>query len=530
MGGAALARSRRADRTAYGERWRDFEPLDAIEKSDVIRAAIGYALAEDALGLARFREKYAAKMAGEADRAAFDMASSRLGANSADFGEIAKMAASVDTLDGFLREMKARFPDAIAQGRSCRRTCTTSPIRAPTGALPAIVGTDGALRRGARSSSRLPAVALHQAAGDQAQPSTSTKKISLNGSDTTTGGSIIMPIDISTEATTRSMMRNGRNSRKPISKARFSSEIMKAGTRMRSDISLGRRRRRLAGQIVEQLEVLLADILQHEAVQRHRRALERLLDADLVGDQRLDADVVGALQRRPHHEGGEEQRQRDDHGVGRRGRGAERGAQQRQHHDDAGERRHHHQDRRRQRQHRQQRDQLDRALGEAAVPWPKLMLMSCACAGSTSDPAATSDDVQRRKRYAEVVADLTKASSDCSSRLAISSSRLSKSACRRWRRDRRRCRRGARGHARRGVAATARRSGATGGAPTRSVGSTGAASRRAAVWRSPGRRKRGFEPLRHLGEVLVGGRHRGSAGAAAAWRRAAARAGARGGA
>ena len=30
------------------------------------------------------------------------------------------------------------------------------------------------------------------------QPSTSTKKMSLNGSDTTTGGSIIMPIDIST--------------------------------------------------------------------------------------------------------------------------------------------------------------------------------------------------------------------------------------------------------------------------------------------------------------------------------------------
>ena len=33
------------------------------------------------------------------------------------------------------------------------------------------------------------------------------KEISLNGSDATTGGSIIMPIDISTEATTRSMIR-----------------------------------------------------------------------------------------------------------------------------------------------------------------------------------------------------------------------------------------------------------------------------------------------------------------------------------
>src|SRR5437868_13965288 len=71
------------------------------------------------------------------------------------------------------------------------------------------------------------------------QPSTSTTKISLNGSDTTTGGSIIMPIDIRTEATTRAMIRKGRNSRNPISNARFSSEIMKAGTRMRSDIASG---------------------------------------------------------------------------------------------------------------------------------------------------------------------------------------------------------------------------------------------------------------------------------------------------
>jgi hypothetical protein len=61
----------------------------------------------------------------------------------------------------------------------------------------------------------------------------------LNGSETTTGGSIIMPIDISTEATTRSMIRKGRNNRKPISKARLSSDIMKAGTRTRIDRSSG---------------------------------------------------------------------------------------------------------------------------------------------------------------------------------------------------------------------------------------------------------------------------------------------------
>ena len=66
-------------------------------------------------------------MSGEADRAAFETASKPAAANSAEFAQIAKMAASVDTLDGFLREMKARFPDATG-GRRCRRK-RSRPIR-----------------------------------------------------------------------------------------------------------------------------------------------------------------------------------------------------------------------------------------------------------------------------------------------------------------------------------------------------------------------------------------------------------------
>jgi len=122
----------------YGDRWRDFQPLTALEKSDVIRAAIGYALAEDAIGLARFREKYGPKMDGEGDRAAFDAAAKPAAANSADFARIARMAAAIDTLDGFLREMKARFPDAMARAK-LPPEIKTDPN--PTGALPAIVGT-----------------------------------------------------------------------------------------------------------------------------------------------------------------------------------------------------------------------------------------------------------------------------------------------------------------------------------------------------------------------------------------------------
>jgi hypothetical protein len=38
----------------YGERWREFEPLGDAERPDILRAAIGFALAEDALGLERW--------------------------------------------------------------------------------------------------------------------------------------------------------------------------------------------------------------------------------------------------------------------------------------------------------------------------------------------------------------------------------------------------------------------------------------------------------------------------------------------
>ena len=48
------------------------------------------------------------------------------------------------------------------------------------------------------------------------QPSTITNNMILNGSEMMSGDNIIMPMDISTLATTMSMTRNGMNSMKPI--------------------------------------------------------------------------------------------------------------------------------------------------------------------------------------------------------------------------------------------------------------------------------------------------------------------------
>jgi hypothetical protein len=77
-------------------------------------------------------------MSGEADRAAFETASKPAAVNSAEFAQIAKLAASVDTLDGFLREMKTRFPDATAKAPLPPDMAKPDPF--PTGSLPEIVG------------------------------------------------------------------------------------------------------------------------------------------------------------------------------------------------------------------------------------------------------------------------------------------------------------------------------------------------------------------------------------------------------
>jgi hypothetical protein len=120
----------------YGERWRDFQPLTAEEKGDIIRAGIGYSLAEDTIGIARLREKYAAKMENGADKIAFDAATRPASSNSSEFIAIAKMAASVDTLDGFVREMKMRFPE-VASRQPLPDEVKADP---PTGSLPQIKG------------------------------------------------------------------------------------------------------------------------------------------------------------------------------------------------------------------------------------------------------------------------------------------------------------------------------------------------------------------------------------------------------
>ena len=169
------------------------------------------------------------------------------------------------------------------------------------------------------------------------QPSTSTNSISLNGSEISTGESIIMPMDMSTLATTMSMMRKGMKIMKPIWNAVFSSLVTNAGTTTFSGRSWDEATGRHVAELHEEGNVRLARLLEHEALERRLGLLQRFVEGKAVLAVWHVGVGVDFLQHRAHDEKGQEQRQPDHHLVGRRGLRADGLAQQRQHDDDARE-------------------------------------------------------------------------------------------------------------------------------------------------------------------------------------------------
>ena len=124
----------------YGERWKQFTPLSESERFDILRAATGYSLAEEAIGLARLREKYAPKMAEGPDAHAFAVVTAPIGPASGEFQDVAKRLSGINTLDAFLRDMRARYPDtgpAAVEGTAlngaapARKPATASKPAAP---------------------------------------------------------------------------------------------------------------------------------------------------------------------------------------------------------------------------------------------------------------------------------------------------------------------------------------------------------------------------------------------------------------
>jgi tetratricopeptide (TPR) repeat protein len=115
----------------YGDRWREFTPLNETERYDILRAAIGYSLGDEPIGLARFRKRYAAKMADTPDRRAFDVVSAPVGSANTEFKDIARKVAGIDSLEAFLRDMRTRYPDSSAISQAPIADKAAPPAVAP---------------------------------------------------------------------------------------------------------------------------------------------------------------------------------------------------------------------------------------------------------------------------------------------------------------------------------------------------------------------------------------------------------------
>jgi tetratricopeptide (TPR) repeat protein len=132
----------------YGERWQQFEPLTAPERTDILRAGIAFALAEDSIGLARFRDKYAGKIGEGVDRRAFDVVTAPIGTSGPEFRDVARAVSLVDTLDGFLSDMRTRYPES--SGVPVHQRTPVLPGQPPN----AVQGTTGAAANAAAAPSR----------------------------------------------------------------------------------------------------------------------------------------------------------------------------------------------------------------------------------------------------------------------------------------------------------------------------------------------------------------------------------------
>ena len=83
------------------------------------------------MGLARFRERYLSKLDGP-DARAFEVITAPIEAQGTEFTKIARSIAAVDTLEAFLRDLRARYPETGAAPSAQRANPPPAPPAAPT--------------------------------------------------------------------------------------------------------------------------------------------------------------------------------------------------------------------------------------------------------------------------------------------------------------------------------------------------------------------------------------------------------------
>ena len=95
-----------------GQRWQRQEPLDAVERQQLMQLAVSFALAGDQAGLDRVRLHYSARLGEGADADAFRVVTSTVDRRGTELRQLAGRIAEVSTLQAFM----ASYREKLAEG------------------------------------------------------------------------------------------------------------------------------------------------------------------------------------------------------------------------------------------------------------------------------------------------------------------------------------------------------------------------------------------------------------------------------
>lgn len=84
--------------------------LDQVGRMNVIKAAVGFVLANDSLGVSRLRSKFGDAMGQSAEWSIFDFVTSDIAPTSAEFKKVARQVADLDSLNAFLTSYRQVYP------------------------------------------------------------------------------------------------------------------------------------------------------------------------------------------------------------------------------------------------------------------------------------------------------------------------------------------------------------------------------------------------------------------------------------
>lgn len=84
--------------------------LDQVGRMNVVKAAVGFVLANDTMGISRLRSKFGDAMAQSAEWAIFNFVTSDITPTSAEFKKVARQVADLDSLNAFLASYRQVYP------------------------------------------------------------------------------------------------------------------------------------------------------------------------------------------------------------------------------------------------------------------------------------------------------------------------------------------------------------------------------------------------------------------------------------